>query len=106
MICKDTLARFMAYIPFLLMTTLPGLPGSLPDGTRVSVNFMRLAEAMIMAVLGGALSGYITLQVLKDDVQQLKTQLQVNNTENKNAMLRLQDLILNHIIATSGGKSP
>ena len=88
--------KLLNLIPFVLMST--SSPFDPLEPAKVSLNFTRILEAVIMAVLGGAMSGYITLQVLSKDVSDLKSQLQSNAVETKSAINKVQDLVLDHIM--------
>ena len=48
--------RFMEYIPFLAMTQTGGRP---------HLNFSRIIEAVIIAIVAGGLSAYITVQKIE-----------------------------------------
>ena len=48
--------RFIDYIPFLAMTR--------PEG-RPQLNFSRIVEAVIIAIVAGGLSAYITVQKIE-----------------------------------------
>ena len=48
--------RIMEYIPFLAMTQ---------PGGRLRLNFSRIVEAVIIAIVAGGLSAYITVQKIE-----------------------------------------
>ena len=48
--------RFIEYIPFLAMTQTGGRP---------HLNFSRIVEAVIIAIVAGGLSAYITVQKIE-----------------------------------------
>ena len=54
--------NFMQYIPFLMMTT---------EG-KIKVNTTRILEAIIYAVIGGLMSGYISIKIMQVEIQEIK----------------------------------
>ncbi len=54
----ERFVSFLGGVPFLLITKQS-------DGNHASVNWARIVEALIIAILGGLLSGYIAVQKLE-----------------------------------------
>ena len=54
--------KFLQYIPFLMMTT---------EG-KIKVNTTRILEAIIYAVIGGLMSGYISVKIMEVKILELE----------------------------------
>ena len=54
--------KFLQYIPFLMLNF---------DG-KIKVNTTRIMEAVIYAVIGGLMSGYISIKIMQVEIQEIK----------------------------------
>lgn len=64
----EKLFTFLGGLPFFLMVQNP-------NGRNVQFNWTRLFEALVIAILGGVLAGYIAVQKIEVQIEVLTKQV-------------------------------